>query len=172
MNFFNLIKKRTSVRSFTERPVQKDEVEKLLQAANSAPSAGNLQAYEILVIKEDSLQESLAEDAHGQKFIEKSPVIFAFLQDAARSTEKYRERGELYSIQDGTIAATYLQLAAVELGLGSCWIGAFNEEKVKEDLDTNKKPLALIPVGYPAKSSGGDSPRRELDDLVTYMESS
>lgn len=170
MNFFNLIKKRTSVRSFTERPVQRDEVEKLLRAANSAPSAGNLQAYEILVIKEDSLKESLAEDAHGQKFIERSPVIFAFLQDATRSTEKYGDRGKFYSIQDGTIAASYLQLAAVELGLGSCWVGAFNEEEVKEDLDTNKKPLALITVGYPAKSGSGDSPRRELDDLVTYME--
>ncbi len=170
MNFFNLIKKRTSVRSFTERPVQKEEVEKLLRAANSAPSAGNLQAYEILVIKEDPLKESLAEDAHGQKFIEQSPVIFAFLQDAARSMEKYGDRGEFYSIQDGTIAASYLQLAAVELGLGSCWVGAFNQEKVKEDLGTDKKPLALITVGYPAKSGSGDSPRRELDDLVTYME--
>jgi nitroreductase len=169
MNFFNLLKKRTSIRSFTERPVQEEDVDKLLRAANSAPSAGNLQAYEILVIKDDDLQKDLAEDAHGQKFIKKSPVMFAFLQDAPRSKDKYGERGEFYSIQDGTIAASYLQLAAVELGLGSCWVGAFDEEKVKDDLDTDKKPLALIPLGYPAKSSSGDSPRRELDDLVTYL---
>lgn len=171
MNIFNLLKKRTSVRSFKGRPVPKEEVEKLLQAANSAPSAGNLQAYEILVIQDDELKRELANDAHGQRFIKKSPLLFAFLQDAARSRDKYGERGEFYSIQDGTIAASYLELAAVELGLGSCWVGAFNEERVKEDLHTDKKPLALIPVGYPAKSGGGDSPRRELDDLVTYIES-
>ncbi|MFP4136636.1 MAG: nitroreductase family protein [Candidatus Acetothermia bacterium] len=170
MNFFDLIKKRSSVRSFTGRSLTEEEIEKLLRAANSAPSAGNLQSYEIVVIKEKGLKEDLAEAAHGQKFIERAPALFAFIQDAERSQNKYGERGQLYSIQDGTIAATYLQLAAVELGLGSCWVGAFDEEAVKELLDTQKKPLTIIPVGHPAKSAGGDSQRRELDDLVTTLE--
>lgn len=170
MNFFNLIKKRSSIRSFTDRPVAEDDIEKLLRAANSAPSAGNLQAYQIIVVKKDELKEKLVGEAHEQKFIKQAEVVFAFLQDAERSKDKYGGRGDLYSIQDGTIAATFLQLAAVELGLGSCWVGSFDEEGIKEQLGTSKKPLTIIPVGYPSKSSGSNSPRRELDDLVTYMD--
>ncbi len=170
MHFFDLVNKRKSTRSFKGRMVSDEEVQQLLEAAKSAPSAGNLQAYEILAITKQGLKESLVEAAHGQKFIEQAPIVFAFLQDEERSRERYGDRGRLYSLQDGTIAATYLQLAAVELGLGSCWVGAFDEGVVKKLLDTAKRPLALIPVGYPARSSGKNAGRRELDELVEFVE--
>jgi len=170
MDFFDVIKKRASIRSFKERLVSDDQVEQLLKVANSAPSAGNLQSYRILVIKNDDLKDKLVKAAHGQKFIGKAPVNFVFLRDVERAESKYGERAELYSLQDGTIAATYLQLAAVDLGLGSCWVGSFIEEKVKEHLDTTKKPLAIIPVGYPAQRSRADSARRELEEMVTFLD--
>jgi nitroreductase len=170
MNFFELIKKRSSIRSFRERGLSDEQIRKLLKAANSAPSAGNLQSYEIVAIKDEELKEGLVEAAHGQKFLGQAPIVFAFLQNLERSEKKYGERGKLYSTQDGTIAATYLQLASEELGLGSCWVGAFDEDEVKKLLDTDMRPLALIPVGYPARKPSKNSGRRELDDLVKFIE--
>ncbi|MCF7876196.1 nitroreductase family protein [Candidatus Bipolaricaulota bacterium] len=170
MNFFDLIKKRSSIRAYKERPVSEEQVEKLLNAANSAPSAGNLQSYKILVIRSEEVREKLVKAAHGQKFLSQAPVVFAFLQDKERSRDKYGDRGEFYSLQDGTIAATYLQLAAVELGLGSCWIGAFDDEAVIDALPSSKRPLALLPVGYPARTSRNDSVRRELEEIAEFIE--
>ncbi|MCF7890635.1 nitroreductase family protein [Candidatus Bipolaricaulota bacterium] len=170
MSFFDITKKRSSIRAFKEREISEGEEEKLLKAANSAPSAGNLQSYEIVAIKNKELKDELVGAAHGQKFLGQAPIVFAFLQDEERSRKKYGERGKLYSTQDGTIAASYLQLAAEELGLGSCWVGAFEEGKVADLLETSKRPLALIPVGYPARKPNKNSGRRELDDLVRFIE--
>lgn len=170
MNFFELTKNRTSIRAFKEREISEEEVKKLLKAANSAPSAGNLQAYEIVAIKDQEIQDELVEAAHGQKFLGQAPIVFAFLQDEERSRKKYGDRGKLYSTQDGTIAATYLQLAAEDMGFGSCWVGSFEEDKVAELLKTNKRPLTLIPVGYPARKPSKDSGRRELEDIVQFIE--
>lgn len=170
MTFFDLTKKRSSIRSFKEREVNEKEVEKLLKAANSAPSAGNLQSYEIVAIRNDELKNDLVKAAHGQKFLGEAPIVFAFLQDEERSRKKYGERGKLYSTQDGTIAATFLQLAAEDMGFGSCWVGAFEEDEVANLLETSKRPLALIPVGYPARRPSKNSGRRELDDLVQFID--
>ena len=170
MSFFELIKARTSMRSFTERNISEENVDKLLKSANSAPSAGNLQSYEIVAIKNQELKDDLVRAAHGQKFLGEAPIVFAFLQDQERSKQKYGKRGELYSTQDGTIAATYLQLAAEELGLSSCWVGAFEEDEVAELLDTDKRPLALIPVGHAARTSNKNSGRREIDDIVRFID--
>lgn len=170
MTFFDLTKQRSSIRSFQEREVSEEEVEKLLKAANSAPSAGNLQSYEIVAIRKEELKDELVEAAHGQKFLGQAPIVFAFLQDEERSRKKYGERGKLYSTQDGTIAATYLQLAAEDMGLGSCWVGSFEEDEVADLLETSKRPLALIPVGYSARRPSQDSGRRELDDLVRFID--
>ncbi len=170
MNFFELTKNRSSIRAFKEREISEEEVKKLLKAANSAPSAGNLQSYEIVAIKDQELQNDLVEAAHGQKFLGQAPIVFAFLQDEERSRKKYGERGKLYSTQDGTIAATYLQLAAEDMGFGSCWVGSFEEDEVSELLETSKRPLALIPVGYPARKPSKNSGRRELEDIVRFIE--
>jgi len=170
MSFFDLIKERSSIRSFKSRELSEEEMRKLLKAANSAPSAGNLQSYEILAVKNQDLKDGLVEAAHGQKFIGQAPVVFVFLQDKERSEKKYGERAELYSIQDGAISATYLQLAAEELGLGSCWVGAFDDQDVTKLLETEKKPLALIPVGYSGRKPSKNTGRRELDDLVRIIE--
>lgn len=170
MDFFDLIKKRSSIRAFKERLVSDEDIEKMLTAANSAPSAGNLQSYKILVIKNEELKDNLVKTAHGQKFIAQAPVNFAFLRDVEQARSKYGERAELFSLQDGTIAATFLQLAAVDLGLGSCWVGSFDEENVKQHLNTAKKPLAIIPVGYPAQQPRRNTARRELEEMATFID--
>lgn len=170
MHFFDLINERRSVRSFKEMGVEDGKIDQLLNAANSAPSAGNLQAYKIVAIRDQKTKEDLADLAFDQKFIAEAPIVFVFLQDVQRSTEQYGERGPFYSFQDAIIANTYLQLAAVELNLGTVWVGAFDEEEVKQLLDTDKRPVIITPVGYPAKGSGHTTGRRQLDDIVEYID--
>lgn len=170
MDFFELIKKRRSIRSFKDRPIGEEKLQALLKAANAAPSAGNLQAYEMLVVKNSKLKRELSTAAYNQQFIEEAPLSVVFILDPDRSGRKYDERGRtLYCIQDASIAAAYLQLAAVEFNLGTCWVGAFNEDAVKSVLDLEKRPVAIITVGHPANRPQERS-RRDLEDLVSYME--
>ncbi|MFP4589725.1 MAG: nitroreductase family protein [Candidatus Bipolaricaulota bacterium] len=172
MDFFELIDRRISVRSYNERPVSEEKIDKLLRAANSAPSAGNLQAYSIHVVTSQEKRNELLNAAYNQHFIAEAPLVVVFLQDAERSARKYGERGEeLFSIQDATIAAAYLQLAATELSLDTCWVGAFNEEAVQRVLDLEKRPISIITVGY-STTKPQDRGRRDLEDLVTFEESS
>lgn len=151
MEFFKLIKKRHSVRIFKKRMVEYEKLNKILEAARLAPSAGNLQAYKIAVVKETNKKEKLANAAYCQMFVKEAPVVLVFFSDPNSSGKKYGERGEtLYCIQDATIAATYAQLAATDLGLGSVWVGAFDPEEVKKILNVKKYiPIAMLPIGYP-----------------------
>jgi nitroreductase len=166
MDFFNVLDKRRSVRKFKSKPVEKENLLKILEAANSAPSAGNLQAYRIVVVEDETAKEELAQASLGQDFISRAPVVLVFLADRKSSSRRYGERGELYSLQDATISASYAQLAATALGLGSVWIGAFDEEKVKQILNKEElKPVAIIPIGYPDEKPG-KTPRRSLDEIA------
>ena len=168
MDFFGLVKRRRSVREYTGADVAEEDVERMLEAANLAPSAGNLQAYEIVVVREREGKERLAAAALEQEFIAKAPVVFVFFADPVRSSRKYGQRGaKLYALQDATIAASYLQLAAAALGLGAVWVGAFDEVEVRKAVGAPKElvPVAIIPVGHPAESPG-PSPRRLLCDIA------
>lgn len=171
MDLIETIKKRQSVRAFQSRPVEADKLQTLLETVNLAPSAGNLQGYRIFIIHAAQLKKDLAAAALGQEFIAQAPVLLLFCADRGRSGAQYRERGEqLYSLQDATIATAYAQLVAVELGLATCWIGAFNDEMVCQTLHLPKslRPIALLPLGY---ATGGTepTPRRPLSEMVVDL---
>ncbi len=149
-----IFKKRHSIRSFLPTEVSSNDLDEILEAAASAPSAGNLMAREIVTVINDALKRRLVSAAHHQEFIFEAPVVLVFFAGPGRSAEKYGGRGEgLYSIQDATIAASFAWLQAVILGLGAGWVGAFDDEEVKEALDVDKswRPVAIMPVGYPAE---------------------
>jgi nitroreductase len=168
MSFFSLIQTRRSVRLFKDTPVEADKLEKILQACNLAPSAGNLQGYEIYVITSPEQRQGLVKAALGQEFIAQAPVDLVFCANPQRSAVKYGKRGrELYSVQDATIACTYAMLAAQELGLATVWVGAFQEEPVRQaaDLPADLLPVAILPIGY-AGEDPQPRPRRKLEDLV------
>lgn len=169
MNFFDLIKKRHSIRQYKKREVEKDNIKKILEAAKAAPSAGNVQAYHIFVVKQQVNKDQLALASFGQNFIAQAGVIFVFMADPSRSSSRYGSRGaELYATQDATIACSYAQLAARDLGLGACWVGAFDEERVRLILKAPNEmlPVAILPVGYSAVP-GSRSQRRPLKDIFT-----
>jgi len=172
MEFFDVIQTRRSVRKFQPKPVESDKLRRILEAANRAPSAGNLQAYQIAVVKEPSLRAKLEAASGNQGSVAQAPVVLVFCAHPARSTVRYGSRGgELYCVQDATIACTYAQLAATALGLASVWIGAvFEPETVKETLQLREGlwPLVLLPIGYPAETPV-PKPRRKLSDLVREL---
>ena len=146
-----IFKKRHSVRSFQDKPVEEEKIKEILEVANSAPSAGNLKAREIMVVKDLETKKTLAQAALGQDFIAEAPVVLVFFALPEKSGRKYEERGrKLYSIQDATISASFAWLQAVDLGLSCCWVGAFDDGKVKEILKVPSgwHPIAILPIGH------------------------
>ena len=168
MEFFSLIQHRRSVRSYKNQPIEEEKLRKILEAANSAPSAGNLQAYHAYVFKDRSKREALARAAKGQLFIEEAPVCLVFCTDPSRSEAKYGERGrELYSLQDATIAGSFAMLAATDLGLATVWVGDFDEEAVQRVIgDKIGRPVAMFSLGYAAEEPK-PSARRAIEDIFS-----
>ena len=168
MDFFEAVTARQSIRAYRTTGIKHVDLEKILTAANTAPSAGNLQAYQTVVVQHAATRSLLAAAAHGQGFLTQAPVLLAFFADPARSAARYTTRGErLFCIQDATIAACHAQLAATALGLGSCWVGAFDDKRVAQILGApaHLHPVCLLAIGYAAERPAYTS-RRELTDLV------
>jgi len=127
-----------------------------------------LQAYEIFLVQDENKKRELALASFAQSFVAEAPVVLVFCANPGRSEKRYGKRGKnLYCIQDATIAAAYAQLAAVDLGLGSCWVGAFDEKEVLRILGNPEGliPVAIIPIGYPAEQPPSTG-RRKLEDIV------
>ena len=168
MNFFDVVQNRHSIRAFTAVPVESEKLQQILEAANCAPSAGNLQGYEIFVVQNAAKKAALTKAALDQEFIADAPVVLVFCTHAARSAQKYGRRGEtLYTVQDATIACTFAMLAATAVNLSSVWVGAFNTEIVQQIIDapTGIVPVTILPIGYAAESPRL-TPRRELTSIV------
>jgi len=170
MDFDQLTTQRQSVRNFQPKNVENEKINQILSLLNRAPSAGNLQAFCVYVITEPSKRAALAKAALNQEFIAQAPLDLVFCAVPERSEPRYGNRGAaLYSIQDATIACTFAMLAATELGLGSVWVGAFDEKKVAKVIDAPEqfRPVTILPIGYSAEIPQR-RPRRKLDDIVYW----
>ncbi|HDY73593.1 MAG TPA: nitroreductase family protein [Euryarchaeota archaeon] len=146
------ISSRRSIRSFSPQQVDRSVIDRILLDANKAPSAGNLQARDFIVVTAVEVKKKIAEAALNQAFIAEAPVVVVVCANKARSMSKYGRRGaNLYSILDAALAAQNLMLSCINEGLGSCYVGAFNEGKVRKILGLPKTavPVGIIPIGYP-----------------------
>ncbi len=170
-DFFETVRHRHSVRKYqSDMPVEPEKLHAILEMACAAPSAGDLQAYRIVVVQSADRRDALRLAAHDQAFVSEAPVCLVFCADPQRSAEVYGERGRrLYAIQDTTIAAAYAQLAIVAAGMGSTWVGSFDADAVREvlELEPGLEPLALLSMGYPAELPA-PTPRRPLDEMILY----
>lgn len=166
IDFFDLIANRHSVRAYKDVPVQEDIVDKILSAANNAPSARNLQSYKIFVVQKKEDRKRLVLATHEQNFIENASFVLIFCVDLDSAKECGHRGVELYGIQDATIACTYSQLAAHALGLGSVWVGSFDEEKVHSlfSIDRNFKPVSMLVIGI-ADEEPERRDRKSLDKI-------
>ena len=154
MDVFEAIKTRRSIRAFTQEEISEEEVERILDAARQAPSAGNIQPWIFVVVRRSDMKRRLSKAALNQFFIEEAPVVIVVCADQERSGRGYGSRGvNLYCIQDTAAATQNILLAAHALGLGACWVGAFDEEEVRLILRAPRKvrPVAIIPIGHPAE---------------------
>jgi nitroreductase len=168
MEFFDVIRERRSIRRFQDRPVEDAKLRSVLEAADAAPSAGNLQAYEIYLVQSPTARARLAGVMGNMEFFADVPLVLAFCANPERSVIRYSDRGRtLYAVQDATIACTQAMLAATALGLASVWVGAFNEKAVAEALELpgSLRPVALLPLGYAAETVEARA-RRPLDGIV------
>lgn len=166
MELMEAIKGRRSVRRFSGKPVSREDVEAVLEAGRWAPSAGNLQARDFFVVEGDrALKEKLAKASLNQRFVADAPVVIVICANRKR-IEDYGERGaELYCVQDASASCQNMLLAIHSLGLGACWVGAFDEGAVSEalGLEPHMRPVAIIPFGHPAAQ--GRPPARRTDDV-------
>ena len=161
---------RRSIRKYESRSISRDLILRLLEAAETSPSAGNLRARRYFVVIKQEIRKVLAISAYGQSQAENAPVLIVICSDIERSRRRYGDRGNLYSIQDATVAAMCLLLKAYDLGLGACWIGAFDEEIIRETLDlgTSIVPIAMISIGWPAEQPTSP-PKRQIEEVVNWI---
>ena len=171
MEFFETLTQRRSVRSYLPQPLEQSLLNRVLEAANRAPSAGNLQAYEVMVVTDAARRQQLAETSFKQMFIAEAPVVLVFFANPSRCRARFGDLADrLLALQDATIACAYAELAAAALGLGSCWIGGFDDDVVRKVCSAPESwvPVALLPIGYRAEEPELQ-PRRSLEDLCTYL---
>ena len=162
------IRGRRSVRSFADKEVSRDDLEEIVKCGTLAPSAGNIQPWEFIVVRDQERKSALAEAAFHQSFIAEAPVVLVVLANRLRSSRIYGRRGaELYSIQDTAAAIENILLAVHSKGLGACWVGAFDETATADVVHPNDKarPVAIIPIGFPKHSSMAP-PRRKLTEVL------
>jgi len=161
-----VIKKRQSVRSYREKEIQEDVLQQVLEAGRLAPSACNNQPWKFIVVKDKNLKEKLIPACKNQKFVGEASVVIV----GCAINPSYKMSNGKYSYPiDLAIALDHMSLEAASLGLGTCWIGAFYQDQVKEILGVPEdvRVVALMSVGYP-KELGSKTGRKPLSEIVRY----
>lgn len=155
MDFEQLTRDRRSVRAFRPDPVPDETIERLLSAAVRAPSAGNLQAWEFVVVRDPETKRRLAQAAFDQSFVAEAPLVIVTCRNLLRNAFRYGRRGrDFYSLVDASCASMLLLLAAHNEGLGACFVGAYRDAEVCRisRLPGHVRPVGIIPIGYPAEA--------------------
>jgi len=164
MDVFDAIKNRRSIRKYKNTEIEAEKVEKILESARLAPSAANRQEWKFIVVEDPQTRKKLVEAAHGQKFIEEAPVTIVA---CSTESERIMPCNQYAYTVDLSIAVSFMILEATEIGLGTCWLGAFDEGKVKEILAIPEdiRVPAMFTVGY-ADENPAPRPRKDIDNII------
>jgi len=166
MDVMQAIRQRRSVRLYEDRAVEEEKLQQVLEAGRLAPSARNMQEWKFVVVRDEALRQKLAEAASGQRFVAEAPVVIVA---CAAEHDHIMSCGHPSHLIDVAIAVDHMTLAARALELGTCWIGAFDQDKVRRILgipDT-VEVVALLPLGYPGRWPEA-RPRKSLEEIVCY----
>jgi FMN reductase [NAD(P)H] len=164
-NIFNVMLNRRSQRKFENRQIEDWKINMVFAAADTAPTAGGFQGFEIYQVKSPEIKVKLVDSANGQPYVN-APVVLVFCMNPSRVKMNFPpDVLKKFSMQDATLAAAYSQLAAHALGLSSVWIGMINEEKVMNALGTDLVPSSILCLGYPQKMLQ-PKPKRNLIELI------
>lgn len=167
MDVFEAIRTRRSIRSYSDRPVEEAKLQQVLEAGRLAPSASNRQDWVFVVVRDAAKRQKLVAACKDQKFIGQAPVVLV----VCATNMEYRMRSGLaIAAVDPTIAVDHMTLAATALGLGTCWIGAFEPEKVAAvvDVPAGATPVHVLPLGYPAESPEPRA-RKAMSEVVVMQ---
>jgi nitroreductase len=166
MEIVEAIRSRRSIRNYQDRTVEQEKLIRVLEAGRRAPSARNLQDWKFIVVKDKEKRQKLSEAAKGQAFVAQAPVVIAA---CGTQTEYIMTCGQYCYPIDVAIAIDHMSLMATAEGLGTCWIGAFYEDKVKDILGIPEKirVAVMLTLGYPAESPVA-RPRKKLEEIVAY----
>lgn len=176
MEFQKVVSERRSVRHYRPEAVSEEVLTKILDAGRLAPTAGNLQPWEFIVIRGAELKEQVVactypgadvNSPNCQSWINQAPVLVVVCIDATKSVAKYGSLGADVAVLDGAAAMQTMILAAVAYGLGSCWVSGYRTEELKEALaiPEHVQPLGILPLGYPA-SIPEARPKRQLSEII------
>ncbi len=167
MKVFDVIKKRYSVRNYKDKPISDGDLRQILEAARLAPSASNRQEWRFVVVKNKDTRQKLSEAAKKQKFVAQAPVVIAC---CAQTDNHIMSCGQPCYPIDVAIAIDHMTLVAAELGIGSCWIGAFYEDKVKEILSIPQqiRVVELLCLGYADGAEPLEKSRLPMDQIVKF----
>lgn len=171
MDVFEAISGRRSIRKFKKENVSDELIRKVVNAGIWAPSAGNVQAWEVIIVQDEEKRRKISEAAYMRDFISEAPVVMVSCANMERSGAVYSERGtDLYCIQDAACATQNMLLAAYTLGLGTCWVGSFDEKILRDliDIPNFLRPVALVPMEYPDEKPYPPT-RRNLEEFI-HME--
>ncbi len=167
MNVREAIKLRKSVRAYLDQPIEEEKLVTVLEAGRLAPSASNRQEWRFIVVRDPGTRAKLVDAANRQRFVGEAPAVIV----ACAETDGHVMRGGLPCFPiDVAIALDHITLAAVEVGLGTCWIGAFSEPAVKAILGIPEaiRVVALMPIGYPADPTAIEKQRLPFNAVVRY----
>ena len=163
MTVMEAIEARKSIRAYSDRPIEAEKLEKVLEAGRMAPSANNQQAWKFVVVTDAALREKLVDACSGQKFVGEAPAVLVGCADNQREMRC----GQPARTVDCSIALSFMMLEAAEQGLGTCWLGAFYADAVRELLKVPAEYaiVAVTPLGYPA-ADGNPRSRKSMDEVV------
>jgi nitroreductase len=166
MDLFEVIEKRRSIRSFKPDPIPKEDLKKILEAGRLAPSGGNRQPWNFIVVREPERKKELAKAARNQMFVADADTVVVALGIPRIKPSSYTSATRIPHKQDPMIAVEHMVLAATALGYGTCWIGAFDENEVKRILNIPEEltVVAMLPIGVPNESPP-PKPRKPFEEI-------
>ena len=173
MDVFDCIETRRSVRKYDKKDVPNELIAQILTSGTYAPSAGNTQEWEFIVVRDREIKKRLSDAALKQSQVEEAPVVIVILANLEKIGMRYKERGkQLYAIQDTAACIQNMLLVAHDLGLGACWIGAFDENEASDVIELPKKVRAvgMITVGFPVPYQPPQKVERILFERLTWQE--
>ena len=175
--FYKLISTRQSDRAYTNQPIEREKIEKIIEAARIAPSACNAQPWKFIVVDDEELKNKIADTTSSKvlgmnHFTKQAPVHIVIVMEGANLTSNFGSlvKRKHFPLIDIGIAAEHICLAATAEGLGSCMVGWFDESAVKKllNIPKSKRPMLIITLGYPAKPETREKRRKEIGQVVSY----
>ncbi|MBI4438437.1 nitroreductase family protein [Candidatus Woesearchaeota archaeon] len=170
LDVLEAIRLRRSIRRYSDLPVEWDKIGTVVDAGRVAPSAGNIQSWRFIVVESHPKRKALAEACLRQYWMEEAPVHILIVMLLKKVREFYGKRADFYAVQESAMAAQNMLLAAQVVGLGSCFVSAFDDEKVSEifSLPADVRPMGIVTLGYPNESP--EEPLKYRIENVTFID--